>query len=103
MDFRLTEEQEAFRKAVARFVDTEVAPVADGLDETGEFPRALFRKLGDPLGEAHTLSGLGEVERENGDRDLAQRDFEAAAQLYDAAGQADRAAWAQQQADELVE
>jgi alkylation response protein AidB-like acyl-CoA dehydrogenase len=47
VDFRLTEEQEAFRKAVARFVDTEVAPVADRLDEAGEFPRALFRKLGE--------------------------------------------------------
>lgn len=47
MDFRLTEEQEAFRKAVARFVDTEVAPVADRLDEAGEFPWTLFRKLGE--------------------------------------------------------
>jgi hypothetical protein len=65
--------------------------------------RQLFRKLGDSLGEAHTLSGLGEVERDLGDRDLAQRDFGAAAQLYDAAGQSDRAAWAQQQADELAE
>jgi alkylation response protein AidB-like acyl-CoA dehydrogenase len=47
VDFRLTEEQEAFRKAVARFVDAEVAPVADRLDEAGEFPRALFRQLGE--------------------------------------------------------
>ncbi|MBI3456384.1 MAG: acyl-CoA dehydrogenase family protein [Candidatus Rokubacteria bacterium] len=47
MDFRLTEEQEAFRKAVARFVDTEVVPVAAGIDEAGEFPWALFRKLGE--------------------------------------------------------
>jgi alkylation response protein AidB-like acyl-CoA dehydrogenase len=47
MDFRLTEEQEAFRKAVARFVDAEIAPVADRLDEAGEFPRELFRKLGE--------------------------------------------------------
>ncbi|MGH7265746.1 MAG: acyl-CoA dehydrogenase family protein [Candidatus Rokuibacteriota bacterium] len=47
MDFRLTQEQEAFRKAVARFVETEVVPVADRLDEAGEFPRALFRKLGE--------------------------------------------------------
>jgi butyryl-CoA dehydrogenase len=45
LDFRLTEEQEAFRKAIARFVDTEVAPVADRLDEAGEFPREVFRKL----------------------------------------------------------
>ncbi len=47
MDFRLTEEQEAFRKAVARFVDAEVVPVADRLDEAGEFPWALFRRLGE--------------------------------------------------------
>jgi butyryl-CoA dehydrogenase len=47
VDFRLTGEQEAFRKAVARFVDAEVAPVADRLDEAGEFPRALFRQLGE--------------------------------------------------------
>ncbi len=47
MDFRLTEEQEAFRKAVARFVDAEVAPIADKLDEAGDFPAALFRRLGE--------------------------------------------------------
>jgi len=47
MDFRLTEEQEAFRKAVARFVDAEVAPVADRLDAAGEFPWPLFRRLGE--------------------------------------------------------
>ena len=47
MDFRLTEEQEAFRKAVARFVDTEVVPAAGRLDAAGEFPRALFRRLGE--------------------------------------------------------
>jgi butyryl-CoA dehydrogenase len=47
MDFRLTEEQEAFRKAVARFVDAEVAPIADRIDETGEFPWPLFRRLGE--------------------------------------------------------
>jgi benzylmalonyl-CoA dehydrogenase len=47
LDFRLTEEQEAFRKAVARFVDAEVAPAADRLDRAGAFPRALFGKLGE--------------------------------------------------------
>jgi butyryl-CoA dehydrogenase len=47
VDFRLTGEQEAFRKAVARFVEAEVAPVADRLDQAGEFPRALFRRLGE--------------------------------------------------------
>ena len=47
MDFRLTPEQEEFRRAVARFVAAEVAPVAHDIDEAGEFPRALFRRLGE--------------------------------------------------------
>jgi alkylation response protein AidB-like acyl-CoA dehydrogenase len=47
MDFRLTEEQEAFRKAVARFVETEVAPAAAEVDAAGEFPWVLFRRLGE--------------------------------------------------------
>src|SRR5438094_5044846 len=42
-----TPEQEEFRRSVARFVDAEVVPVADKLDEAGEFPRALFTRLGD--------------------------------------------------------
>jgi len=42
-----TPEQEEFRRSVARFVDAEVVPVADKLDEAGEFPRALFTRLGE--------------------------------------------------------
>ncbi len=42
----LTPEQDQFRRTVARFVDAEVAPVADALDERAEFPRALFQRLG---------------------------------------------------------
>jgi len=42
----LTAEQEEFRRAVARFVDAEVGPVADEIDARGEFPLALFRRLG---------------------------------------------------------
>ena len=42
-----TAEQEAFRRAVARFVDDEVVPVADAIDERAEFPRALFRRAGE--------------------------------------------------------
>ena len=41
-----TREQEEFRRAVARFVDAEVVPVADQLDESAVFPRALFTRLG---------------------------------------------------------
>lgn len=47
MDFRLTAEQAAFRASVARFVDAEVVPAAARLDQAGEFPRALFRRLGE--------------------------------------------------------
>jgi benzylmalonyl-CoA dehydrogenase len=42
----LTPEQRAFRRTVSRFVDTEVVPVADAIDARGEFPIALFRRLG---------------------------------------------------------
>lgn len=45
MDFRLTDEQEAFRRSVAKFVDAEVVPVADEIDARGEFPRALFQRV----------------------------------------------------------
>ena len=47
MDYRLTEEQELFRRAVAKFVDAEIAPVADELDAKGEFPVALFKRIGE--------------------------------------------------------
>jgi alkylation response protein AidB-like acyl-CoA dehydrogenase len=43
---RLAPEQEEFRRAVARFVDAEVAPQAQALDERGEFPRKLFQRVG---------------------------------------------------------
>jgi alkylation response protein AidB-like acyl-CoA dehydrogenase len=42
-----TPEQEEFRKSVARFVAAEVAPAAQALDERGEFPAALFRRIGE--------------------------------------------------------
>jgi alkylation response protein AidB-like acyl-CoA dehydrogenase len=45
MDFRLTEEQELFRRAVADFVDREVVPVAGEIDEREEFPWELFHKV----------------------------------------------------------
>ena len=44
---RFTEEQEEFRRAVARFVDAEVVPAAASIDERGEFPRELFTRLGE--------------------------------------------------------
>ena len=42
-----TLEQEQFRRSVARFVDTEVVPAAQAIDEQAEFPTTLFRRLGE--------------------------------------------------------
>ncbi len=42
----LTPEQETFRRSVARFVDAEVVPQAEAIDERGEFPRELFKRVG---------------------------------------------------------
>jgi len=39
--------EELIRKTMARFVDEEVIPVARELDEKGEFPKELFKKLAD--------------------------------------------------------
>ena len=44
---RFTAEQEQFRKAVARFVDAEVVPAAEALDERAEFPTKLFKRIGE--------------------------------------------------------
>jgi alkylation response protein AidB-like acyl-CoA dehydrogenase len=41
-----TAEQETFRRSVARFVDAEVVPQAEAIDERGEFPRELFKRVG---------------------------------------------------------
>ena len=42
-----TSEQESFRRSVARFVDAEVVPAAEAIDERAEFPTALFRRVGE--------------------------------------------------------
>jgi len=47
MDFHLSEEQELFRRSVAEFVDKEVVPVAAKIDEEGQFPTKLFKKVGE--------------------------------------------------------
>src|SRR5882757_1404465 len=39
-----TEEHEAFRDTVRRFVDREIAPFVDEWDEAGGFPRELYKK-----------------------------------------------------------
>jgi acyl-CoA dehydrogenase len=40
----LTEEHEAWRETVRRFVEREIIPHASAWDEAGEFPRGLYRK-----------------------------------------------------------
>src|SRR5881396_3119878 len=42
-----TPEQEEFRRTVARFVDAEVVPAAEAIDERAEFPWQLFRRIGE--------------------------------------------------------
>ena len=37
--------EELIRKNIARFVDNEVIPIAQDLDNKGEFPRDLFQQL----------------------------------------------------------
>jgi alkylation response protein AidB-like acyl-CoA dehydrogenase len=44
---RFTAEQEAFRRTVARFVDDEVVPAARAIDESAQFPRKLFQRIGE--------------------------------------------------------
>lgn len=44
MDLILSEEQKRFRDSVRSFVEREVLPAAQEMDEKAEFPRALFRR-----------------------------------------------------------
>jgi butyryl-CoA dehydrogenase len=44
VNLELTEEQQLLRKSVREFAESEVRPLAKELDETGRYPRDLFRK-----------------------------------------------------------
>src|SRR5258706_8888201 len=44
VDLELTEEQKLLQKSVREFAESEVRPLAKELDETGHFPRDLFKK-----------------------------------------------------------
>ncbi len=44
MDLQLSEEQLLLQKSVREFAEAEVRPFAKELDETGHFPREIFRK-----------------------------------------------------------
>ncbi|MCW1927096.1 acyl-CoA dehydrogenase family protein [Bhargavaea beijingensis] len=47
MNFDLTDEQQMIRKTIREFADEVVAPGAIGRDRTKEFPRDIFRQLGE--------------------------------------------------------
>jgi len=47
MDFSFTQEQEMLRKAMREFADRELLPRAVQLDESGEFPRDIVKKIAD--------------------------------------------------------
>jgi len=46
MDFELTEDQELLRNAVREFAQEAVKPRAATIDQTGDFPKDLFREAG---------------------------------------------------------
>jgi butyryl-CoA dehydrogenase len=47
VDFRLSEEQQAVRDNFARFINEQVVPRADEIDQAHEFPMDPFRQLGE--------------------------------------------------------
>ena len=47
MDFRLSEDQEMLRSTVRDFAEEVVRPRAAAIDQSGEFPRDLFRQAGE--------------------------------------------------------
>jgi butyryl-CoA dehydrogenase len=47
MDFELTEEQRMFQETARQFADKEIAPIAEKVDEQGQFPQETIRKLGE--------------------------------------------------------
>jgi len=46
LDFDLGENADMIRDVTARFADNEIAPIADQIDKTNEFPRHLWPKIG---------------------------------------------------------
>ncbi len=47
ISFELSAEQETLREAIRAFVESEIQPVALQYDESQEFPKEIFRQLGD--------------------------------------------------------
>jgi alkylation response protein AidB-like acyl-CoA dehydrogenase len=47
MDFKLTERQELLRKTIREFAEKEITPRMDAMEETGDFPVDLLKKMGE--------------------------------------------------------
>lgn len=68
LDFGLGETADMLRQSVRSFVDAELAPRADAIDKTNDFPRDLWTRLGDlglhgiTVEEEYGGSGLGYLE-----------------------------------------
>jgi len=70
MDFKLTEEQVMIKNMVRDFAEKEIAPRAEEIDATDQFPSDIFKRMGElglfgiPFAEAYGGSGgdyLGQV------------------------------------------
>lgn len=47
MDFTLTTEQQMIRDLCRNFTKNEIAPIAEEIDQTGQFPYEVWKKMGD--------------------------------------------------------
>jgi len=61
VDLELSEEHKLLQKSVREFAESEVRPLAKELDESGRFPRELFKKAA-----ALGLTGVAFPEDEGG-------------------------------------
>ena len=48
IDLSLTDEQAAFRDALKKFAQKEIAPLVDQCDDKAEYPRGIFKKMAQP-------------------------------------------------------
>ncbi|MBU0514279.1 MAG: acyl-CoA dehydrogenase family protein [Proteobacteria bacterium] len=48
MDLSLTDEQTAFRDALRKFAQKEIAPLVEECEDKAEYPRAIFQKMAEP-------------------------------------------------------